>query len=98
MSNHHLRNKNLSLKTKGLISLMLSLPPEWDYSVSELVSICKESHTSVRSALKELEQERYLVRKRKNSEKRYFVYEYTLFEVRSCLPVKCYGFSRTALI
>lgn len=81
MSNHHLRNKELSLKAKGLISLMLSLPPDWDYSVAGLVSICKESHTSVRSALKELEEQRYLIRKRKNSEKGYFVYEYTLYEV-----------------
>lgn len=81
MSNHHLRNKNLSLKAKGLISLMLSLPPEWDYSVAGLVSICKESHTSVRSALKELEEYNYLIRQRKNSEKGYFVYEYTLYEI-----------------
>lgn len=81
MSNHHLRNKELSLKAKGLISLMLSLPPDWDYSVAGLVAICKESHTSVRSALKELEEQNYLVRERKNSEKGYFVYEYTLYEV-----------------
>ena len=81
MSNHHLRNKELSLKAKGLISLMLSLPPEWDYSVQGLVSICKESHTSVRSALKELEEHSYLIRERKNSEKGYFVYEYTLYEI-----------------
>lgn len=81
MSNHHLRNKELSLKAKGLISLMLSLPPEWDYSVQGLVSICKESHTSVRSALKELEEHNYLIRERKNSEKGYFVYEYTLYEI-----------------
>lgn len=81
MSNHHLRNRELSLKAKGLISLMLSLPPEWDYSVAGLVSICKESHTSVRSALKELEEHNYLIRQRKNSEKGYFVYEYTLYEI-----------------
>lgn len=81
MSNHHLRNKELSLKAKGLISLMLSLPPDWDYSVAGLVSICKESHTSVRSALKELEDHKYLIRERKNSEKGYFVYEYTLYEI-----------------
>lgn len=81
MSNHHLRNKELSLKAKGLISLMLSLPPEWDYSVKGLVSICKESHTSVRSALKELEEHNYLIRQRKNSEKGYFIYEYTLYEI-----------------
>ena len=81
MSNHHLRNKEMSLKAKGLMSLMLSLPPKWDYSIGGLVAICKESHTSIRSALKELEQNRYLVRERKNNEKGYFTYEYTLYEV-----------------
>lgn len=81
MSNHHLRNKEMSLKAKGLMSLMLSLPPTWDYSIGGLVSICKESHTSIRSALKELEQNRYLVRERINSEKGYFTYEYTLYEI-----------------
>ena len=81
MSNHHLRNKELSLKAKGLMSLMLSLPPQWDYSIGGLVAICKESHTSIRSALKELEQNQYLVRERKNNEKGYFIYEYTLYEM-----------------
>lgn len=81
MSNHHLRNKDMSLKAKGLMSLMLSLPPAWDYSIGGLVSICKESHTSIRSALKELEENKYLVRERKNNEKGYFVYEYTLYEM-----------------
>ena len=81
MSNHHLRNKEMSLKAKGLMSLMLSLPPTWDYSIGGLVAICKESHTSIRSALKELEQNRYLVRERINSEKGYFTYEYTLYEI-----------------
>lgn len=82
MSNEHLRNKDLSLKAKGLMSLMLSLPPQWDYSIGGLVAICKESHTSIRSAIKELEENRYLIRERKNNEKGYFVYEYTLFETR----------------
>ena len=81
MSNHHLRNKELTLKAKGLMSLMLSLPPTWDYSIGGLVAICKESHTSIRSALKELEQNQYLIRERKNNEKGYFTYEYTLYEV-----------------
>ena len=81
MSNHHLRNKEMSLKAKGLMSLMLSLPPQWDYSIGGLVAICKESHTSIRSALKELEQNKYLIRERKNNEKGYFTYEYTLYEV-----------------
>lgn len=81
MSNHHLRNKEMSLKAKGLMSLMLSLPPSWDYSIGGLVAICKESHTSIRSALKELEQNHYLIRKRVNTEKGYFSYEYTLYEI-----------------
>jgi hypothetical protein len=81
MSNHHLRNKDLSLKAKGLMSLMLSLPPTWDYSIGGLVAICKESHTSIRSAIKELEENNYLIRERKNNEKGYFVYEYTLYEM-----------------
>ena len=72
---------DMSLKAKGLMSLMLSLPPEWDYSIGGLVAICKESHTSIRSALKELEENRYLVRERKNNEKGYFIYEYTLYEI-----------------
>lgn len=83
MSNHHLRNKSISLKAKGLMSLMLSLPPNWDYSIGGLAAICKESHTSIRNALKELEQNQYLIRERKNNEKGYFTYEYTLYEVPS---------------
>ena len=82
ISNEHLRNKDLSLKAKGLMTLMLSLPPQWDFSIGGLVAICKESHTSIRSAIKELEENRYLIRERKNNEKGYFVYEYTLFETQ----------------
>lgn len=81
MSNHHLRNKEMSLKAKGLMSMMLSLPPAWDYSIGGLVAICKESHTSIRSALKELEENNYLIRQRVNNEKGYFSYEYTLYEI-----------------
>jgi hypothetical protein len=91
MSNHHLRNKNISLKAKGLMSLMLSLPPNWDYSIGGLAAICKESHTSIRSALKELEQNQYLIRERKNNEKGYFTYEYTLYEI----PLPHAGFQHT---
>lgn len=81
MSNHHLRNKELTLKAKGLMSLMLSLPPAWDYSIAGLSAIAKEGATSIRSALKELEENKYLIRERKNSEKGYFIYEYTLYEI-----------------
>lgn len=54
MSNHHLQNKNLSLKAKGLLSYMLSLPEDWDYSLAGLEANCKESKTSLRTALNEL--------------------------------------------
>ena len=55
MSNHHLRNTNLSLKAKGLLSLMLSLPEEWDYTTKGLSVICKDGVDSITSAIKELE-------------------------------------------
>lgn len=60
MCNHHLRNKKISLKAAGLLSKMLSLPDDWDYSVKGLVSICKENETSIRAALNELKESGYL--------------------------------------
>ena len=80
MSNNHLRNKEMSLKSKGLLSVMLSLPDDWDYSINGLVAICKESSTSVRSALAELEQLGYLKRTRINGEAGKFDYQYDVFE------------------
>ena len=56
MSNHHLQNKNLSLKAKGLLSYMLSLPDDWDYSLAGLVANSKESKTSIRNTLNELKE------------------------------------------
>lgn len=61
MSNYHFRDKNLSLKAKGLLSLMLSLPDEWDYSINGLVAICKENETAIKSTLNELKKYGYLV-------------------------------------
>ncbi len=60
MSNYHLRNQNLTLKAKGLLSLCLSLPESWDYSVRGLVAICKEGKDSIVKTLQELEQCGYL--------------------------------------
>ena len=48
MSNHHLRNENLSLKAKGLLSIMLSLPSDWDYSIAGLCSITKEGKVAIK--------------------------------------------------
>ena len=55
MSNYHLRDVELSLKAKGLLSLMLSLPEDWDYTTKGLACICKDGVDSITSALKELE-------------------------------------------
>lgn len=60
MSNHHLRDKNLSFKAKGLLSQMLSLPEEWDYSIAGLVATSKENETAVKSTLNELKEAGYL--------------------------------------
>ncbi len=69
MSNHHLRNKELSLKAKGLFSVILSLPDNWDYTVKGLAYICKEGADCIRGALKELEQQGYIERSRIRNEK-----------------------------
>lgn len=60
MSNRHFKEKEMSLKAKGLLSLMFSLPDDWDYSINGLVAICKENESAVKSALTELKQFGYL--------------------------------------
>ena len=62
MSNHHLRNANLSLKAKGLLSMMLSLPEDWNYTTRGLAKICKEGVDAIGAALRELETAGYIVR------------------------------------
>ena len=62
MSNHHLRDKALSLKSKGLLSMMLSLPEDWNYTTRGLVKICKEGVDAIGGALRELESAGYIVR------------------------------------
>lgn len=60
MSNYHFKDKRLSLKAKGLLSMMLSLPDEWIYSLNGLDSICTESKTTIRNVIKELKEFHYL--------------------------------------
>ena len=60
MSNYHLKEKNMSLKAKGLLSVMLSLPDDWDYSIAGLVAISLENESAIRSALSELKKNGYL--------------------------------------
>ena len=63
MCNYHLKDKALSLKAKGLLSMMLSMPEEWNYSTRGLAAICKEGVEAVGNALKELEKAGYMVRR-----------------------------------
>ena len=69
MSNHHLRNKDLSLKAKGLLSQMLSLPEDWDYTLKGLALINREKIDAIRQAIRELEQAGYIVRSRERDER-----------------------------
>ena len=62
MSNYHLRDKALSLKSKGLLSMMLSLPEDWNYTTRGLAKICKEGVDAIGGALRELEAAGYIVR------------------------------------
>ena len=83
MSNEHLKDNRLSLKAKGLLSVMLSLPDTWDYSISGLVAICKESETAVKSTLNELKSFGYLVVTKKmpdETESGRIEYVYDIFE------------------
>lgn len=80
MCNTHLRDKNLSLKAKGLLSMMLSLPDKWQYSVKGLEGICKESKNTINSVLNELEDNNYLVRRRRYCNGKISEWEYIIFE------------------
>ena len=81
MANHHLRNTELSLKAKGLLSLMLSLPEDWDYTTKGLSFICKDGIDSINKTIKELEENGYLIRRRLRNEKgQLTTTEYTIFE------------------
>lgn len=80
MSNYHLQDKNLSYRAKGLLSCMLSLPDDWNYSVRGLASISKEGIKAINSILKELEENYYLKRERKQENNGRFYYEYNIYE------------------
>ena len=81
MSNYHLRDTNMSLKAIGLLSKMLSLTDEWDYTTRGLASICKEGVDAIGAALKELEKCGYLVhRQLRDSRGRITDTEYTIYE------------------
>ena len=80
MSNYHLRDRNLSFKAKGLLSFMLSLPEDWDYSLKGLCAISKENRDAIRSTLKELQDNHYLEIEKVRGNKGYFEYNYLIYE------------------
>ena len=82
ISNIHLRDKSLSLKAKGLLSMVLSLPEDWNYSIAGLVSLVQEGEFAVRNTLKELKEHKYLVVRKimPNTETKILTYEYVFFE------------------
>lgn len=81
MSNHHLRNKELSLKAKGLLSQMLSLPEDWDYTLAGLSYINRESIDAIRTAVWELEKAGYITRRQgRNPNGKMAAIEYTIYE------------------
>lgn len=81
MSNHHLRNKDLTLKAKGLLSQMLSLPEDWDYTLAGLSRINRESIDAIRTAVWELEKAGYITRQQGRDEKgKMTAIEYTIYE------------------
>ena len=87
MSNHHLRNTELSLKAKGLLSLMLSLPENWDYTTKGLAAICKDGIDSISSCIRELEKYGYIIRERMRNEKgQLTTIEYTILEQPKSAP------------
>lgn len=81
MSNYHFKEKNMSLKAKGLLSLMLSLPDNWDYTVAGLATLSSDGTTSVRSALKELEDFHYLIRSRVYENGKIVDWQYNIYEL-----------------
>lgn len=81
MSNYHLHEKDMSLKSKGLLSLMLSLPDDWDYSIDGLIKLSKDGKDSVTAAILELEKFGYLVRTQaKDKSGRFSGYDYDVYE------------------
>lgn len=84
MSNLHLRDKELSLKGKGLLSIMLSLPEDWDYTIDGLTSLCKERKPTIIATLNELKEAGYLVIEKKmpgQSKNGRIDYEYNIYEI-----------------
>ena len=92
MSNHHLRNRALSLKAKGLLSQMLSLPEDWDYTLQGLARINRESIDAIRQAIRELEQAGYIPAFQRTGRKRAAA-RCRLCDLRAASACPCIGFT-----
>ena len=88
MSNYHLRDRSLSYKAKGLLSFMLSLPEDWDYSLAGLCAISKESKDGIRSILRELQEHHYIEIEKVRGDKGYFEYNYLIYEIPHYVEVE----------
>ncbi len=87
MANYHLRDKGLSLKAKGLLSLLLSLPDTWDHSIAGYATICRDGVDGISTTIKELERNGYIIRTRLRNQKGHFSdTEYTILECPRSMP------------
>ena len=84
MSNYHLRDKNISLKAKGLLSQLLSYSSDWNISINGLCSVLKEQEKAVKNTIKELEVYNYLTRSKLQDDKGRFYYKYIIHEKPKC--------------
>ena len=94
MSNYHLRDRNLSYKAKGMLSFMLSLPDDWDYSMDGLCVISKESRDGIRSIIRELEEYHFVKIEKVRGAKGYFFYNYFIYEIPHFFNLILYHFVR----
>ena len=98
MANHHLKNRNLTLKAKGLLSVMLSLPDDWDFTLKGLARINREGINAIREGIRELEQAGYVMRHRVRDERgklrgnEYVIYERPQLPASDCpCTTICWG-------
>ena len=94
MSNHHLRDQNLSHSARGLLSFLLSLPDNWDYSFNGLVAISKEGKDAVRSIINELKEAKYIVISQYRDEKGCFKSKYDVYEYPYDMALKMVNYPR----
>ena len=88
MSNYHLRDESISHAARGLLSFMLSLPKDWNYSFNGLVSISKEGKYAIRNMINELKEAKYIKISQSRNEKGYYQYNYDVYDKPYDMPLK----------